>query len=543
MRADLLMLVCASGAVAFPAHSWPSFSSNYTQFLHEVDWPSSVTQTGTYHWDSNGQREAVIASGQRPKHLSTTIAHFGPKEKHFVGTRTVFEPFFNETVCYRFNYPASPLGPFAFSKTPAEPDPPACGRSTPPYKAGAPSGNVWGTNCSIVEPIPVPTYGEWWWFTQDDPPLPLEHLVRIDPPANVTRWESYQRFTTTVRDEQFEPPAGVECLDLTAPVDIDAARARAALETHSSPLAGVPPITDLTLVNDAARIAKINTAAAGRWRAAAQTRWAGQSLTQTVALLGSHVNGARPRGPSRDAPSLLLPSYEHGLPESFDARLKWPACPSIGRIRSQASCGSCWAFAAAESLADRRCIGGKGEGVDLSTEYMIDCDTTDGGCQGGFVDNAWEYLRDVGLPPESCVPYGSHAAMGPPYNDCASRCADGSPLPALTKASSAYTPGSSPDAIMADVMLHGPVEAAFFVFSDFMSYKDGVYTATDEAKEVGPKGGHAVKVIGWGSDGNGVPYWLVANSWGEDWGDAGFFKIRRGSNECGIESTVAAGLP
>ena len=55
-------------------------------------------------------------------------------------------------------------------------------------------------------------------------------------------------------------------------------------------------------------------------------------------------------------------------------------------------------------------------------------------------------------------------------------------------------------------------------------------------------GGHAVKIVGWGVE-DGTPYWLIANSWNYDWGDGGFFKIRRGVDECGIEGSIAAGLP
>jgi len=55
-------------------------------------------------------------------------------------------------------------------------------------------------------------------------------------------------------------------------------------------------------------------------------------------------------------------------------------------------------------------------------------------------------------------------------------------------------------------------------------------------------GGHAVKLIGWGEE-NGVPYWLMVNSWNEDWGDMGFFKIRRGTNECGVDNSTTAGVP
>lgn len=53
---------------------------------------------------------------------------------------------------------------------------------------------------------------------------------------------------------------------------------------------------------------------------------------------------------------------------------------------------------------------------------------------------------------------------------------------------------------------------------------------------------HSVKLIGWGEE-NGVPYWMLVNSWGSDWGENGTFRIRRGTNECGIEKEVTAGIP
>jgi len=85
---------------------------------------------------------------------------------------------------------------------------------------------------------------------------------------------------------------------------------------------------------------------------------------------------------------------------------------------------------------------------------------------------------------------------------------------------------------------NGPVEAAFSVYEDFLTYKSGVYTH----KTGSMLGGHAIKILGWGVE-NNVPYWLVANSWNEDWGNQGFFKIQKGKNECGIEGQVVAGLP
>jgi len=87
-------------------------------------------------------------------------------------------------------------------------------------------------------------------------------------------------------------------------------------------------------------------------------------------------------------------------------------------------------------------------------------------------------------------------------------------------------------------MTNGPVEAAFTVYADFPTYKSGVYHhVTGSAL-----GGHAIKILGWGVE-NGTAYWTVANSWNEDWGNKGFFKIKRGTDECGIEGQVVAGLP
>ncbi|CAJ0594780.1 unnamed protein product [Cylicocyclus nassatus] len=102
-------------------------------------------------------------------------------------------------------------------------------------------------------------------------------------------------------------------------------------------------------------------------------------------------------------------------------------------------------------------------------------------------------------------------------------------------ANSAYFVAANEDAIRKEIFMNGPVQAGFFAYSDFHYYKNGVYVPQWGKKE----GGHAIKIIGWGVE-NGVKYWLVSNSWNYDWGDNGLFKIRRGTNECGIEERVGA---
>jgi len=90
----------------------------------------------------------------------------------------------------------------------------------------------------------------------------------------------------------------------------------------------------------------------------------------------------------------------------------------------------------------------------------------------------------------------------------------------------------------ADIQKNGPIEVAFDVYQDFLTYKSGVYQQSSGSL----LGGHAVKMIGWGTE-NGLDYWLCQNSWTTSWGDKGYFKIQKGVDMCGIEDGAVAGLP
>eukprot|EP00764_Aduncisulcus_paluster_P012418 gnl/Carplike_NY0171/5436_a7435_328.p1 GENE.gnl/Carplike_NY0171/5436_a7435_328~~gnl/Carplike_NY0171/5436_a7435_328.p1 ORF type:complete len:114 (+),score=15.35 gnl/Carplike_NY0171/5436_a7435_328:350-691(+) len=93
------------------------------------------------------------------------------------------------------------------------------------------------------------------------------------------------------------------------------------------------------------------------------------------------------------------------------------------------------------------------------------------------------------------------------------------------------------DEMKTEIMARGPIEVAYQVYSDFSVYQSGIYHHVSGSYG----GGHAVKIIGWGEDG-GTPYWIVANSWGVNWGENGFFRIIRGIDECGIESLGCVGF-
>lgn len=251
------------------------------------------------------------------------------------------------------------------------------------------------------------------------------------------------------------------------------------------------------------------------------------------------------------------------IPGEFDAREQWPHCPSISKIRDQGSCGSCWAFGAVEAMSDRYCIASNGKiQVDISSEDLLTCCGFEcgDGCDGGFPSGAWRYWVSDGLvsgglynDDTSCQPYEIPPCEHHVTGD-RPKCSEGGSTPRCDKTcegnktmtykddkhygEKSYGVSSDVEQIQTEIMTNGPVEGAFTVYADFPTYKSGVYRHVTG----GELGGHAIKIMGWGTE-NGSPYWLVANSWNTDWGDKGYFKILRGNNECGIESSVVAGTP
>lgn len=218
------------------------------------------------------------------------------------------------------------------------------------------------------------------------------------------------------------------------------------------------------------------------------------------------------------------------LPSHFDAREKWGK--AIHPIRDQAHCGSCWAFGATEALSDRFAI--NGIDVILSPQDMVSCNKANHGCNGGNLVLAWTYLGLTGAVTEDCFPYASQDGNAP---QCVTTCVDSAVEYKKYKSASLIpTLPKTIEAIKTEIYNNGPVETGFSVYEDFLSYTSGVYIH----KSGKLLGGHAVKLIGWGKEGD-VEYWIAANSWSEKWGEHGFFKIE--VNQCGISSQVTVGLP
>ncbi|GMS80498.1 hypothetical protein PENTCL1PPCAC_2673, partial [Pristionchus entomophagus] len=254
------------------------------------------------------------------------------------------------------------------------------------------------------------------------------------------------------------------------------------------------------------------------------------------------------------------------LPEFFDARAAWPACEAIGLIRDQSNCGSCWAMSTGEIISDRICVASGGsQHYNMSSDDIMSCCGLQcgNGCNGGNPLQAMKWYVSHGVVTGSnyeahagCMPYPfpscEHHNNNEYYQPCDSEpdfktpkcdkaCQAGYPLTyAQDKhyGKSAYGVSRKVSDIQKEIFTNGPVSASFNVYEDFEQYTSGIYVH-NSGKYLG---GHAVKVIGWGTEGS-TPYWLVANSWNTDWGENGLFRIIRGTNEVGFEAGIVAGLP
>lgn len=309
--------------------------------------------------------------------------------------------------------------------------------------------------------------------------------------------------------------------------------------------------------------------ASSTWTAGRNGKFEGMTMNDVKKFMGTVRTGpqhAKSMARLGKAPLKALP--KEAIPDSFDVRTAWPQCAPVSNfIRDQSSCGSCWAMASTEAFNDRLCIQTNSTTILSTADTMACCNFFGGclgssGCDGGQPSDAWNYFVSTGLVTGGeygqggCYPYPfaqcSHHEPGK-YPDCPSQeyntpscpTQSGSGCPNtnyatpwakdLSFAKTSYALGSV-EQIQTDVMTYGSATAAFEVYADFLTYKSGVYqhVSGDDL------GGHAVKILGWGVE-NDTPYWLIANSWNQYWGDNGTFKILRGSDECGIEDSVVAG--
>jgi len=213
-------------------------------------------------------------------------------------------------------------------------------------------------------------------------------------------------------------------------------------------------------------------------------------------------------------------------PQSVD----WSAKGATSPVKDQGQCGSCWAFSTTEGIESSVYMA-TGKMPVLSTQQIISCDKEDGGCDGGDLPSALDYVKNAGgIDTAKDYPDTSHKKGN------TGKCKwDKDEVATVTSYSYAIPPCESgacknqnEDDLAAAVAKYGPISICLGAADSWDFYNSGILKGTCSSSYDDMD--HCVQLVGF-DKGN---YWKVRNSWSTTWGEDGFIRLPYGENSCGV---------
>jgi len=209
-----------------------------------------------------------------------------------------------------------------------------------------------------------------------------------------------------------------------------------------------------------------------------------------------------------------------GAPDTLDWRAKGAVTP----VKNQEQCGSCWAFSATQAIESAWILAGKAtnETVNLAPQQIVDCDTTDAGCNGGDTPTAYEYVVSAG---------GLESNDSYPYTGQNGKCDfKKSEVVASITGYQKATSWLSETELQTNLVAWGPLSICLDAAS-WQNYQSGVLTHLQCAFINFLD--HCVQLVGYNA-GASSPYWIVRNSWTTDWGIEGYIWLEMWHDTCGL---------
>jgi len=223
---------------------------------------------------------------------------------------------------------------------------------------------------------------------------------------------------------------------------------------------------------------------------------------------------------SPDQPCVDGQSLSSGaLPTSVDWRTAKPAV--VSPVKDQGSCGSCWAFATAETVESALALV-TGNLTILSPQNVVSCTPNPdhcggtGGCNGAIAELGFNYIKGNGIATEADWP----------YKQTTGTCNEAAHTKVATVTGCVKLAENNYTDLLTAVATIGPIAVSVDA-SKWSSYSKGIYNGCDVEKDYDID--HAVQLVGYGTD-SGTDYWIVRNSWGPNWGEAGYIRLLRHSD-------------
>ena len=186
----------------------------------------------------------------------------------------------------------------------------------------------------------------------------------------------------------------------------------------------------------------------------------------------------------------------------------------------------------------------------ISVDHVLKCSVYNQGCDGGYSYLVSKFFNQFEILHASCFDKNK--------NSCHQKCEDENMNSLALSVKNFYYVGgayskTNEENLMRDLYTNGPIVVSFEPDYSFMVYKSGVFDFKKEnwltqntSKPQWQKVDHSVLLVGWGvevANGKEIKYWLLQNSWGKNWGEAGYVRFRRGVDLLGIESIGEAAIP
>ncbi|KAK2957257.1 putative Dipeptidyl peptidase 1 [Blattamonas nauphoetae] len=209
-------------------------------------------------------------------------------------------------------------------------------------------------------------------------------------------------------------------------------------------------------------------------------------------------------------------------------------------VLEQNACGSCYIHATLGALESRLLIESSGDvSALLSVQDVLSCSHYGQQCKGGWLPEVAGYLKDHGAVDAKCFPYENEVLPA-----CSLSC--DTPTRKFYPAYSSYVGGfygnSSEEAMIAALQSGPIVVNIYYSLPSLLNYKSGIYVPTESPEEQNKTIDHCVVLVGYGEE-NGVPFWKIKNSFGQNWGENGYARIYRGNNTIQIESMAEVIYP